>query len=299
MIYGFGTRDVTNTIVKAFLNNEIQYGAKYFPEYKNVLPFEKSQWLGFDKNVWISKKIPIAVVGILRGIEELLWEAKNNNINFYYCDHAYFYRSDEHRTHSVLGDRFYRVVINQENLNYITELSSEDKVRIEKYKSKMPINYTRFIPNTFRKNRSIILCPPSEALDRYYNLGGVDNWIKNTSFVISQYSDRPIIVRKKDCNIPLQEHLNEAYCIVTFQSTIAIQAILQGIHSFCSEVSCCMPVSSNDLRQIETPFYPTKDLIQEWINSLLANQFSLSELRDGLAKEVVNRLQQRKKINYD
>ena len=60
-----------------------------------------------------------------------------------------------------------------------------------------------------------------------------------------------------------------------------------------------MPVSSNDLRQIETPFYPTKDLIEEWINSLLANQFSLSEIRDGLAKEVVNRLQQRKKINYD
>jgi hypothetical protein len=108
---------------------------------------------------------------------------------------------------------------------------------------------------------------------------------------LKSHTDRDIIIRKKDETKTLQEQLKNCHAIVTHQSTAAIQAILQGVPSFCDLISQSVPVSEIDISKIETPFYPDDDLRQQWIDSLLSCQFSMSEISNGKAREIVDRLQ--------
>ena len=75
--------------------------------------------------------------------------------------------------------------------------------------------------------------------------------------------------------------LSGAWAVVTCQSTAAVDALLEGVPSFCDKMSMAKPVSYTDLSLIDTPFYP--DNREEWFNSLLANQYFINEIRDGTA----------------
>ena len=59
--------------------------------------------------------------------------------------------------------------------------------------------------------------------------------------------------------------------------------------SFCANESMGVPVSLTDMTQIKDPLYTPER--EYWIDSLLANQFTLEEIKSGLAKETVDRLQ--------
>ena len=50
-----------------------------------------------------------------------------------------------------------------------------------------------------------------------------------------------------------------------------------------------VPVSLTDMTQIKDPLYTPER--EYWIDSLLANQFTLEEIKSGLAKETVDRMQ--------
>jgi len=52
----------------------------------------------------------------------------------------------------------------------------------------------------------------------------------------------------------------------------------------------CKPVSI-DYVDIEKEYVRDDDLVNKWIDSLLANQFTMEEIKSGLAKETVDRLQ--------
>ena len=91
------------------------------------------------------------------------------------------------------------------------------------------------------------------------------------------------------------EDFENAYCIITYQSTLAIEAILRGIPSFCNEVSCAAPVSTTELNLNKIKF-PTMLEIENWVTSLLANQFTMEEFKNGVAFEAINRLQNQKYI---
>ena len=60
---------------------------------------------------------------------------------------------------------------------------------------------------------------------------------------------------------------------------------IQGIPVFTlAPVSAALPVGSNDLTKIETPHYPTQDVLWAWGCHLAHGQFHDSELRTGKAK---------------
>ena len=47
------------------------------------------------------------------------------------------------------------------------------------------------------------------------------------------------------------------------------------------------PVASQDLSQIETPYYPNQDKLYAWASSLAYSQFHNSELANGQAMEML------------
>ena len=292
MIYGFGTRPATNIVVLSFCEGA---KGKYFPNARNVNLYEISVWPDFDWKKWQEEKIPIAILGILRGTERLLWIAKEQKINFYYLDHSYFFRADKHRKNEITNDWSYRACLNQENLNFLVhdKLNSSDINRIEKNKNLiLPRNIVKTTGN------KILICPPSYALARYYKFknNDVQLWLNDTIRIVKEQTDREIIVRYKDSTTPFIKDFENAYCIITYQSTLAIEAILRGIPSFCNENSCAAPVSTTSLYLNKIKF-PTMIEIKNWIISLLANQFTMEEFKNGVAFEAINRLQKEKYIN--
>ena len=243
----------------------------------NIPQFELGDWPTFNKQKWTENSV--AVVGTLRGTETIIWESQRRGHNFYYMDHAYF-----HATRLYQGDIQYRIIKSQMQLNHLVDLDEEDYKRIDRYK---PITTKPFTKN----GNHILLCPPTKAICRLYNLGDEQSWIDDMLLELKSHTDRDIIIRKKDETKTLQEQLKNCHAIVTHQSTTAIQSILQGVPSFCDLISQSVPVSETDISKIETPFYPDDDLRKQWIDSLLSCQFSMSEISNGKAREIVDRLQ--------
>ena len=284
MLVGFGTRVVLDNVVRPFVENE---GGKFWkPQYKgghHVGPFEQSVWPGFDMNEFLKEKNDVAVFGILRGTENWLYKCKQLGLNYYYFDHAYFFKAHGHKRNHISDIKSYRITKNGENLNKIVELNDEDRNRIQKYKQFKET----FRLKSIKRGKSILLIPPTEAVCRYYKID-LDTWINETKNTIRKYSDREFIIRYKTDTRPLDEDLHKAHCVVTFQSTVGITAILKGIPVICDDVSMCKPVSIK-YDDIEKEYIRDNDLVNKWIDSLLANQFSMIEIQDGTAKRIVDK----------
>src|SRR5210317_2273605 len=114
-------------------------------------------------------------------------------------------------------------------LNHLVDLDEEDYKRIDRYK---PITTKPFT----KDGEHILLCPPTKAICRLYHLGDEQLWIDTQLTELQKYTNRNIIVRKKDTKTPLQKQLQNCHAVVTHQSTAAIESILNGVPSFCDEV---------------------------------------------------------------
>jgi len=285
MLVGFGTRVVLDNVVRPFVENE--NGKFWKPQFKgghHVGPFEQTIWPGFDMKDFLKEKNDVAVFGILRGTENWLNKCKQLGLNYYYFDHAYFFKAHNHQLNRISNIRAYRITKNGENLNKIVELNDEDRNRIQKYKQ----FEETFRLKDIRKGRDILIIPPTEAVCRYYKITDLNRWIRKTKEEIRKYTDRNFIVRYKTDTRPLDEDLQNAHCVVTFQSTVGITAILKGIPVICDDVSMCKPVSIR-YEDIEKEYIRDNDLVNKWIDSLLANQFSMIEIQDGTAKRIVDK----------
>jgi len=245
---------------------------------ERIPPFEEGFWPTFNWENFTTN--PIAVVGTLRGSERVIWQCQKRNHEFYYMDHAYFYATRDYRPGPY--GQLYRVVKNQLQLNKLVELTNQDKKRIERYK---PITFNGWNFGTY-----ILVCPPTKAVCRMYHITE-EKWLSDTLETLKKYTDREIRIRNKGDKTSLQEQLKNCWAMVTMQSTAAIEAVLSGVPVFCDEVSQSNVVGESDLTKIERPYYPDKELIDKWIDSLLSCQFTLEEIKNGVAYETVKRLQ--------
>lgn len=269
MIQGFETREQTDIPIRAFVKSA---NGILHKKVKTVDQYEKTEWPTY-KNL----DKPIAVFGVLRGTGDLIKNCMVIPQVFYYFDHAYFL-GNRHSQSKITNEKIYRITRNDYSLTYIDKLDNEDFDRIEKYKPYYQIQEWK------REGKYILVVEPSDHAKRYF---GCPNWLEDTLLQLKEYTKREIIVRKKDTTIPIDKQLEEAYACVTFQSTACIKAVLSGVPSFCDGISCGVPVSNMDLSQIEKPTYSDKR--EEWLNSLLANQFTITEIENGTAYKKVSR----------
>lgn len=153
------------------------------------------------------------------------------------------------------------------------------------------------------------------ALIEMYDAGykTFDNYIIEQIKIIRQYTDRPIVVRphpvgaktfykleealnkkynrvsvSKNYNSTttlnggkgLEEDLKDAYCVITYSSNSAVEAVEKGIPIFTlSPTSTAYDVGHTDLSQIENLDY-NKD-ISTWCNKLSYTIWNDSEIANG------------------
>ncbi len=107
---------------------------------------------------------------------------------------------------------------------------------------------------------------------------GMENWIEKTVEELKRWTDRPILIRDKECKRPLQNDLISAHCLVTHGSIAAVESVILGCPVFVHPDSAAALVGLTSLSQIETPIYPDRDA---WCRSLAYCQWNEIELVDG------------------
>jgi len=271
MIQGFETREATDIPIRAFIKS-----------VNGVLHKKKAPVDQYEQTVWETfenLKTPIAVFGILRGTGDLIKKCLSIPQIFYYFDHAYTL-GGRHGKSKYVDDKVYRITKNDYSLTFVDDLNDKDYERIEKYKKHIELKPWK------KDGRYILVLAPSHHIEKYFNM---PDWVENTISYLKKFTKRDIIVRTKETNESLEKQLEEAYACVSLQSTGCIDAVLNGVPSFCDGMSCGQPVSHVDLSLIEKPFYVPDVRRKKWIDSLLANQFTLKEIEDGTAYEKVSR----------
>jgi hypothetical protein len=127
----------------------------------------------------------------------------------------------------------------------------------------------------------------ADTLHFYWDFIGDLNWVNRTVDEIKKHTDRKIIIRKKEINVPggiknnpvdLFDDLKDAHCLVAHGSIAAIESVVMGCPVFVDKVNAARLVGQTDFSKIETPVYPER---QPWFNSLAYCQFNEAELVDG------------------
>lgn len=207
-------------------------------------------------------KGPAVVYGILRGCGEIIRHCEWLGRDYYHIDHGYigrghyggYYRVSKNALQAEWPERPYQ--------HYDTE-------RFERLK--LPI------PKWRKTGRDIVVAPISTAVA---SLHGIDchEWINTVLGEIPNWTERPVVIKEKGEG-DIREALKNAWCLVTYSSNAAIDAILAGVPAIVLGPSAAETVAW-DFEDIESPVWPDLD---QWLHWLAWQQWTVEEMKSGRA----------------
>jgi hypothetical protein len=128
----------------------------------------------------------------------------------------------------------------------------------------------------------------------------IDTWLNQTVTQVRQHSSRPIIVRPhprqtipllSNCTVqkprPLagtydsfdfDAGLDDAWCVINWNSGPGSQAIINGVPAFVGSDSLAAPVANLDWSQIENPARPDR---AGWLEQLAHTEWTINEMATG------------------
>lgn len=227
----------------------------------------------------------VCFFGILRGTN-LVWKfCKENNIDFFYMDRPYW---GESRT----SPYWLRIEKNNHVKNKI-ETRPDDRFKKTFKGNLLPYH---------KNGKKILVCPPTESIGVFFNC---QDWLKKTLEILNNNTDREIIVRNKPYNPTAsfdkegiivtgkntttvgKEKIdwNDIHAVVTYNSSITLKALCNGVPVFTDENNCAFPIAQKDLTKIESPVYHDP---RPLFYSLAYGQFNAHEMTDGTAWRILN-----------
>lgn len=184
------------------------------------------------KHVTEFKGGPAVVYGTLRGCLAIMHHAEH----FHYIDHGYL-RRDEH----------YRVVQNRHAHEGVPD----------------PVSGARFASlnlqiKPWREGGQVyLICPPSIHVQRVF---GCYDWLEK-----AQKRWHPHRIRTKESPVSLQDDLRDVRAVVTFNSNVGVDALLEGVPVIADHGPC---VGVQDRRRL--------------FEGLAWCQWTVDEIRQGL-----------------
>jgi len=280
IVYHTGRR-MTSEITDAFSRGVIKSNSGWY--VKNV-PIE--QYL--DKPKIPDNTDAVATLGILRGTGLMLKEAKSRGIDYYYMDHAYY-------NPGYGGKGRMRIT---KNGHACTTLKDVDNISFN--------TYNNYHIQPWRKNevrgRKILLLPPTDAVGWFfdardweqYAVAEILKYMPDAEIVVRHKPNEPVVdergfLIKLDTSIevkqpPLELQLEDCFCVVAYNSMVALQATLMGIPVITNGNSCCIRISFA-FEDLATPekfnYEPRKRNSAIWW--LAHNQWKRRSIEDGTA----------------
>ncbi len=228
----------------------------------------------------------VCFMGVLRGTNLVYKWAQQNNKDFYYIDRPYWGESR--------GTPYWMRCVKNEHVKTTHEYRPDD--RYKKY-------YKGDALKPYHKNgKYILIVPPSHSMSLHFN---ALDWLDNTLKILKENTDREIIVREKPYNPksffdaegkmmpgPSENkqpqkpfEWDRVHAVVTFNSSITIKALHNGVPCFSNFENPCAPICEKDFSKIENPMYGDREPI---FNSLAYGQFTQEEYRNGYALSILD-----------
>jgi len=143
----------------------------------------------------------------------------------------------------------------------------------------------------YRQGEHVVLCgqvPWDASVDTTNHVA----WLKDSAAALRKYP-RPVLFRPhpsaslppiegcKYSKQPLADDLRNAWAVVTFNSNSGVEALIEGVPVFAfDEGSMVWSVCNRSLSDIESPSFPDR---AQWLNDLSYAQWTLAEMKEGLA----------------
>jgi hypothetical protein len=298
MFYVYDTaRPRTRPFTQKFFDGVLKKLGTTNVVYKPILSFTEKGKLPYDAT-------GCASLGILRGTGMMFKAAKEQGINYYYIDHAYF-------DPGYGGHQWLRVCKNLHTMNFMKEVPS-DRWK-QHHKKNHPVQPWK----TFdKRGEYILIMPPTHAISWYNEIpapGWEDEVVNKLKLMLDPDEHWRIKVRRKPDNpivnkigelvrlekdptaskTKLKDDLGQAQCVISYNSTSALQATLDGIPVITTDQNCCWPISfplsvfeNNNIKPKEFDNEPNRAKLVHW---LAYNQFTSRELQEGIAWDIMEK----------
>jgi hypothetical protein len=244
-------------------------------------------WPHIEKG-WQDEDKPIHFFWGLAGKNrELIKECILKNEEWWYVDTGYFTKEIQRYPEPKILDKdktYFRII---KGGIHTTKGKVGDGARVRKLESQ-GIDVT-FKGWNMGETKHILICPSSETVTREINSMSQAEWIEQVKKDISQYTDREIRVRNKPrpgnqwWNTHLKDELKDCHCLVTNMSLAAVEAVMNKVPAITEGLNVAWAVTSRHPKYVEKPFRPGRKTMNEWINFVSENQFTLEEMSNGVA----------------
>ena len=214
---------------------------------------------------------------ILRGIAKRrqIFSCQENGRDFYYIDTGYFGNGRRKLYHRVAKNA----------------LQATGPVI---HRSRDRLTATGWQAKKFTSGRNILLCPPSAKVMKFFDLD-LDQWMEETLVELRKHTDREIVIRLKQSRAvrittdTMESALEkDVHCLVTFNSIAATEALLFGKPAITLGPNAAQSLCKQSLLEIENPYIPSLDEVEEWAAHLAYSQFTEQEMRSGYAWKILN-----------
>lgn len=199
--------------------------------------------------------------GVLRGSDTVLKTSERLGWPWYHIDNGYFRPGHFHG--------YYRI----SKGNTQAQFSAAQAMSGERWRE-LGLAIAPWQRNPFGH---VLICPPTAAMGGFFGID-VDAWLRGVQETLSAHSVRPLRVRHKHASHPLEDDLRGAYAVVTFNSSVAWQALLLGIPAIADR--SCVVRSWNHFEFADIEQDLTQCDRQALFHFLANNQFTLQEFAE-------------------
>jgi|TARA_R100000081_G_C4818803_1_gene177655 hypothetical protein len=228
----------------------------------------------------------VCFMGVLRGTNLVYKWAEKNKKDFYYIDRPYWGESR--------GTPYWMRCVKNEHVKTKHEQRPDDR-----YKK----HYKGDAIRPYHKNgKYVLVVPPSHSMALHFD---APNWLDDTLQILKHNTDREIIIREKPYNpksfydgegklMPGPSdnkqpekpfEWDQVHAVVTFNSSITIKALHNGVPCFSNFENPCGEICESDFSKIETPMYADREPV---FHSLAYGQFTQEEFRNGWALSILD-----------
>lgn len=137
-----------------------------------------------------------------------------------------------------------------------------------------------------KDGRHIVVCRQSDEFISTFGRWPGDSalaWQQDVLDALNRHTDRPIVVRVKSEERPLVADLTDAWLLVTHSSAAAVEALIAGVPVIVTDAKCAAWRFSSTFKRPRMD-----DGREEWAARLADSQWTLNELRAGLAWRAIH-----------
>jgi hypothetical protein len=204
-------------------------------------------------------KEPCIGYGILRGCEQWFLLNEKHKIDWWNVDKGYLRPGH--------FDGYYRV--SHRNTQGVFNHQDSDYERF----TNLAIDIKEWQDN---KDGHILVCPPTEHVARFYN---ATNWLKETLQTLQMNFTNVVKVRYKETLKPLSDDLKGCKMVITFNSSVAWLALLEGIPAYTDKRSVIYSWSKIGIDECHKPIEHLNRInLFSWMAN---NQYTLEEIAAG------------------